>query len=243
MKRIALLFILFLGSRCYSQTYNERSAVLEVGYGVAVPFGKFESTDVMDSASGYATSGTNLNVMFSYLVNKHVGVAAMISSSVNRLNEGGIKSKFQNYAEGIEGVVSDMHFSKWSTTAYLAGCYLTYPLQKASVNFQLLAGYARTEYPDMNVIVYSHLDSNAVEINQTASGVASAFCFVAGAGLKYNISDIMCLCVNADFLSTYPEFEKITTTNTFLRSTPDEFHKMHYRVSLLNVTAGIGFRF
>jgi len=72
-KRFVLLFILVSGSLCYSQTYNERPAVLEIGYGVSVPFGKFESVDLNDSASGYATAGTTLNVMFTYLVNKNLG--------------------------------------------------------------------------------------------------------------------------------------------------------------------------
>lgn len=243
MKRLLVLFILVYNTPCFSQTYNERSAVLEIGYGVAVPFGKFESTSVTDSASGYATAGTNLNVMFSYLVGKNFGVAAMISSSANRLNTEGIKNKFETYADKIEGNVSDLHYEKWSTIAYMAGGYVTYPLQKASFNLQLLAGYSRTTYPELNAVIYSKLDSNAVEVSQYASGVASAFCLNAGAGLKYNISDIMCLCVNANFLSTYPEFESVVTTSTFQSGTPDEYHKVHQRVSLLNVTAGIGFRF
>ena len=242
-KRFTVVFILAASTCGYAQTYNERSAILEIGYGVAVPFGKFESTEVSDSASGYATAGTNLNVLFTYLLNKNVGVSAMITSSSNRLNTSGVKNKFQYYADDIEGVVSDLHFKKWNTIAYMAGVYVTKPLQKASFNLQLLAGYSRTEYPEVNAIIYSKLDSNAVEVNQYATGIASAFCFNLGAGLKYNISDIMCLSVNANFLSTYPGFESVITTSTFQSSTPDEYHKRHQRVSLINATAGIGFRF
>src|SRR6188768_3914477 len=116
MKRLLLFFLLLNSLQCLSQTYNERAALLEIGYGVAIPFGKFEASDVNDSASGYATSGTNLNVLFTYMVSKKIGVSAMISSSVNKLNEGGIKSKFNVYAERIgDAVVSDMQFAKWNT--------------------------------------------------------------------------------------------------------------------------------
>jgi hypothetical protein len=243
MKRLLAIFILITGGPCFSQTHNVRDALLEIGYGVSVPFGKFENAVVTDSASGYATAGTNLNVFFTYLVNKKLGVAAMVSSSVNRLFTTGVKNRYQTYADKIEGVVSDMHLGKWNTMAYMAGGYFTYPLGKASFNLQLLAGYSRTEYPEVNVIIYSKLDSNAVEVGQSASDVASAFCFNAGAGLKYNISEIMCLSVNANFLSAYPKFESVVTTSSFQSSTPDEVHKVHQRVSLLNATVGVGFRF
>src|SRR5689334_5808021 len=109
MKRIIPFFICLAALTSEAQTYNERSAILEIGYGVAVPFGKFEAATVSDSASGYATGGTNLNVMFTYMVGKKAGVSAMISSSVNRLSEGGEKGKFQAYADRFGGIVSDMH--------------------------------------------------------------------------------------------------------------------------------------
>jgi len=244
MKRVILVFILLAGQQCFSQTYNERNAVLEIGYGVAVPFGKFESTDLTDSASGYATSGTNLSVMFTYLVNKNVGVAAMISSSANRLNTTGVKDRFNLYAMNNNvGIVSDISFEKWSTMSYMAGGYLTYPLQKASINFQLLAGYSRTTYPEVDVILYKDTNFDAISVIQSAPEVASSFCLDAGVGLKYNISDIMCLCVNVNYFSSYPEFESVVTTSTYNGNTPDEIHKVHQRISLLNATAGIGFRF
>ena len=244
-KRLVFVFILFSAGVGYSQTYNERPAVLEIGYGVSVPFGKFEATDVNDSASGYATAGTCLNVMFTYLINKNLGVAAMIKSTANRLYTEGVKGRYDRYLdENIPGaVISDIHFEKWNTTAYMAGGYLTYPLQKASFNLQLLAGYSRTKYPETDVTVFKDTSFDAISINQSSDEVASAFCINAGAGLKYNISDIMCLCVNANFFSSYPEFEKVVTSSTYQGNTPDEYHKVHQRISQLNVTAGVGFRF
>src|SRR5262245_55657122 len=113
MKRFILLFILFQAILVSAQTYDDRSSILEIGYGVAVPFGKFESSDISDSASGYATAGTNLNVMFSYLLNKSIGISAMISSAVNRLFTTGIKERYESYADKIEGDVSDISFEKW----------------------------------------------------------------------------------------------------------------------------------
>jgi opacity protein-like surface antigen len=244
-KRLVILFILVSGSLCYSQTYIDRPALLEIGYGVSVPFGKFESTDVNDSASGYATAGTCLNVMFTYFVNKNLGVAAMINSTVNRLFTEGVKNKFDQYLdENIPGaVISDIHLEKWNTMAYMAGGYVTYPLQKASFNLQLLAGYSRTKYPDVDVTVFKDTSFDAISVSQSSDEVASAFCINVGAGLKYNISEIMCLSVNANFFSSYPEFEKVITSSTYLGSTPDEYHKVHQRISQLNVTAGVGFRF
>lgn len=244
MKRLAFVFIVFASKVCYSQTYNERAVVLEIGYGVSVPFGKFESTDVTDSASGYATAGTNLNVMFSYLVNKNAGVAAMISSSANRLNTEGMKNKFNRYIDENIGsaVISDIHFEKWNTMGYMAGGYVTLPLQKASFNLQLLAGYSRTKYPESDVTIFKNTNIDAISVTQGSDEVASAFCINVGAGLKYNISDIMCICVNANFFSSYPEFEKVVTTSSY-PGTSDEYHKVHQRISQLNVTAGIGFRF
>jgi hypothetical protein len=243
MNRLIFFFLLAGSSACFSQTHSDRSAILEIGYGVAAPFGKFESIDVNDSASGFATAGTNLNVLFTYLVNKRVGIAAMISSSVNRLNESGTKNKFQVFADRIPGTVSDMQLAKWSTMAYMAGAYLTYPMKKASFNFQVLAGYSRTEYPEADVTIFKDTIIDPVVVNQSASGVASAFCFNAGAGIKYNISEIMCLSVNANFFSSYPEFENVMTEAYINGDRYEEFHKVHQRISLLNVTAGVGFRF
>lgn len=244
MKRLLLIFLLLLSEQCISQTYNERSALLEIGYGVAIPFGKFESIDVNDSASGYATSGTNLNVIFTYMVSKKIGVSAMISSSVNKLNETGIKNKFNVYAERIgDAFVSDIQLAKWNTTAYLAGVQYIHPLQKAAFNLQLLAGYSRTEYPEVNVIIYKDTSIDPVTADQFAESVASAFCLNVGAGLKYNVSDIMCINLNANYFSAYPEFEDVVTQSTVNGIKTEEKFSYHQRISLLNVTVGVGFRF
>jgi len=244
MKRLTLFFLLTTSIQCLSQTHNERAALLEIGYGVAVPFGKFEQSDVNDSASGYATSGTNLNVTFTYMVSKKIGVSAMISSSVNKLNEGGVKEKFNVYAERIgDAVVSDMQFAKWNTTAYLAGAQYIHPLQKAAFNIQLLAGYSRTEFPEVNAIVYKDTSIDPITVDQYAESVASAFCFNLGAGLKYNVSDIMCINVNANYFSAYPEFDDVTTIGKVNGNTEEEVYSYHQRISLLNVTVGVGFRF
>ena len=155
MKRLLFIFLLLPSLECLSQTYNDRAALLEIGYGVAVPFGKFELSDVHDSSSGYATSGTNLNVIFTYMVGKKMGVSAMLSSSVNKLNETGVKNRFDLLAERLGGeFVSDIQMAKWNTTAYMAGASYIHPLQKAAFNLQLLVGYSRTEYPEVNAIIY-----------------------------------------------------------------------------------------
>jgi hypothetical protein len=245
MKRLLIFFLLTQSFQVMSQTYNERSALLEIGYGVAIPFGKFEASDVNDSASGYATSGTNLNVIFTYMVNKKIGVSAMISSSVNKLNEGGVKNKFNEYAGRIsnDAVVSDIQLAKWNTTAYLAGAQFIQPLQKAAFNVQMLFGYSRTEFPESNVIVYKDTSIDPITVDQYAESVASAFCFNIGAGLKYNISDIMCINVNANYFSSNPEFDDVKTIGVINGNTEEEVYSYHQRVSLLNVTVGLGFRF
>jgi len=244
MKRLFSVFLLLMSLHGFSQTYNDRAALLEIGYGVAVPFGKFESIDVNDSASGYATSGTNLNVLFTYMLNKKIGVSAMISSSVNKLNETGVENKFNVFAERLgDAFVSDMQLAKWNTIAYMAGAQFIHPFQKAAFNLQLLAGYSRTEYPEANVIIYKDTSIDAVTADQYAESVSSAFCINAGVGLKYNVSDIMCLNVNANFFSAYPEFDDIKTVSTVNGITTEEIHSYHQRVSLLNVTVGVGFRF
>ena len=244
MKRLLVFFLLTVSLECTSQTYNERAALLEIGYGVAVPFGKFESIDVNDSASGYATSGTNLNVMFTYMVNKKIGISAMISSSVNKLNETGVKNKFNVLAERIgDAFVSDIQLAKWNTTAYMAGAQFIHALQKAAFNFQLLAGYSRTEYPEVNVIIYKDSTIDPVTSDQYAESVASALCINVGAGLKYNVSDIMCINVNANYFTAYPEFDDVITTTTVSGVITNEKYSYHQRISLLNVSAGVGFRF
>ena len=244
MKRLLFIFLLLLTIQCFSQTYNERAALLEIGYGVAVPFGKFEASDVKDSASGYATSGTNLNVIFTYMVGKKIGVSAMLSSSVNKLDEAGVKNRFNLLAERLGGeFVSDIQMAKWNTTAYMAGASYIHPLQKAAFNLQLLVGYCRTEYPEVNAIIYKDTIIDPITADQYAESVASAFCFNVGAGLKYNVSDIMCINVNANYLTAYPEFDDVTTISKVNGDIYEEKFSYHQRISLLNVTAGVGFRF
>lgn len=245
MLKPAFVFLFALSGICNAQTSLERPASLAIGYGVAVPFGKFESTDVNDSASGYSTAGTCLNVSFVYLLNNNIGVAAMINSTANRLNTEGVKNKFRQYLdEHIPGaVISDIRFEKWKTMAYMAGIYIRQPLQRASLNLKFLVGYSRTKYPETDVTVFKDTSFDAISVIQSSDEVISAFCFTLGAGLRYDISDIMCLCVNADFFSTYPEFKEVVTTSTFQGNTPDEIHSVRQRVSLLNITAGVGFRF
>jgi len=244
MKRFILLFLLTASLQCISQTHNERAALLEIGYGVAIPLGAFEKSDVKDSASGYATSGTNLNVIFTYMVSKKIGVSAMISSSVNKLNEGGVKEKFNIYAKRIgDAFVSDIQYAKWNTTAYLAGGQFIQPLQKAAFNFQLLAGYSRTEFPEVNAIIYKDSLIDAITVDQYAESVASAFCFNVGAGLKYNVSDIMCINLNANYFSANPEFDDVKTIGKVNGNTEEEVYSYHQKISLLNVTVGVGFRF
>ncbi len=241
MKYFILASLSFFVSNVVAQKYNERPTTLGIDYGVAIPFGKFGAGEIADSSSGYATGGTNLNVNLSWLLSENIGVAAMISYSVNGQNSTTVRSRYDVYAKRISDtcVVSDLKLKKWSTMAYMAGGYFSYPLQKASFNFQLLLGYSKTEYPEADVIIYKDTSIDAIEVNQSAIG-ASSFCFDVGAGLKYNISEIMYISVDANYFSAYPEFEKVVTTSTL---DPDETFKLNQHISLLNVTAGIGFRF
>lgn len=240
MKKIRLLFLLLVPFfPAIAQHYDDKTTVVSVNYGIAVPLGKFASTDAGDSLSGFAIGGTNLNAYASYRVSENIAITGMISASSNRINESAYKQIYKPALDTLDGAISDFQSKKWYTVAYLGGVNFELPFKAIAIEARLLAGIAKTELPEVDVTIYSQHYTDAVRIVDETKA-ARAFCFNIGAGIRYTVSEIMFIGIHGDFFSTKQKYTDRVTVSSIA---DDSFHNLTRQVSLMNATFGIGFRF
>src|SRR5450432_4200332 len=102
---LPILFLIVLNS--YSQKENAKSN-LSVSFGPCVPVGAFANKDIYSSTSGVEKIGEAVNISYTYLVDKHFGIAATLLGQRNAINVKSFEGAFSNqkFYDGFYAVTS-----------------------------------------------------------------------------------------------------------------------------------------
>lgn len=266
-KALLVVAILAIGSLAYAQ--NNRSS-LTIGVGAAVPVGKFGHTEINNSASGFAKTGTLLSVGYTRSGSKTLWLEASLQFQQNPLNTKAMDEGFSRtrFYHGVfvgttpqqPGSFPDTLFENWKfkndnwiTATLLLGINGKYPLGSSNKVFaraKLMLGPVYVSSPEIDGT--STAPNGATYLKQTdASGWGVAF--TAGGGIEYDLNDRLYFITNIQsFFTTSIKFKDIDATLTSYSGPPNNLNttimqssmrgNAKQTVSTLNASVGLGLR-
>lgn len=229
--RFFLPFVLACLMYCTCQAQNDRGyAGLSVG--AALPLGDFGDRKGFNQNSGLATMGSAVELSAGILLGQHIGIATLIRRQSHGIDDNVIKSRFSG--RNSLSVESE----NYRLTSFMGGLYTSFPISEQwSLDFRFLFGFAISRFP--NVDISGPSDANGWPFTvRLASKSADALALDAGAGLRYHISDQLCLLLSIDYWNTSPSInisQSGTSGNQGMRLEIEE-------IITLNAALGIAWR-
>ena len=186
--------------------------------GPSFPVGDFLSKTLTNTEAGFAQTGLSLDMSYLRSIDDNFGIAVSTFYNMNGLD---IKKVEQEY--GITGVKAD----HWQYIGLTAGPVFTIPASdKTKIDFKVMGGIATANSPEIN-----YDGTLAVKEDWATSAV-----FQAGAGLRTDVSSKLIFFGGLDYKYLRPSFAVVAGTG-------EVGENAKQRMSTLNLTVGLGFRF
>jgi hypothetical protein len=187
--------------------------------GAGFPVGDFGSNTLANEEAGFAKTGFNVGVQYVYKLGKNLGVGAgafynffNASKSVSIPNNGGSTS---------------VSLDHWQYYGLVIGPTVTVDLdEQVSLDLRAMAGIASANAPRVKL-------QNTALVKEDWS---STSVLQGGANLRVKMNNSrLYIFANMDFTYLYPDFTVTSYDNSFTE-------KIKQRMSVLNLTGGVGFR-
>lgn len=198
---IAIIFVIVSFSMVSkAQHISTKDGFISISLGAAIPTGDFGDDDNANVDAGFAQGGAAVNLInFGYLFSKNIGITAMLSGAAFPMDDASLGNN-----------------PLWSYGTFLVGPLFTIRNNERPTEFDF-----RFMFGSMNAQLDLDDGSNPFE----GDGGAVAI----GAGMRYNLSDLIGISGNLDIISGTAEFDVFGT-------------KTEQTLSSANVTVGIVFR-
>jgi hypothetical protein len=206
-KWIAFFCIFYLSFTNIHAQANKWS--LGIGLGVASPIGKFGDTDIFDSASAFATTGPALNLQVDYKLNRYIGFSILLTGQQNTVDTKTMATKFQ---KSVYGAFFNISSGDWNIGKIMGGVSFSVQIdEKQKLNFsaRIMAGVLKTTLPKITITEAYYSDSLGNVAISTFSKEKHplnwTFAYLAGLGLRYNLSKNFFLLATVDYSASSPE--------------------------------------
>lgn len=221
MKKILLILIVCtIGLRMDAQQHKQcgpSKYQLYAHYGVSLPVGAFSKPDPLtDNKAGMADPGYSLNMTGMYVLQPQLGVAATVFYTYNRVDNSTFK--------GTEGYPEMDHWQMVGLTGGLV--FMLSPVEKIRTSLRFMTGFANVNMP--KTMKYGQV---LVKEDWSPGVVVQG-----GIDFKYAFVPKVFVFAGADYLYTKPTFSVKSTDGTVSIEAVQP-------ISLLNLSAGIGFGF
>ncbi|HYG14902.1 MAG TPA: hypothetical protein VEC12_04045 [Bacteroidia bacterium] len=238
MKTKILIVILFLfgSGKLYSQEDLEtHNAFIGISLGPSMPVGDFASKDIDNQSAGFASSGAIFDINFTYNISRNWGFTASLRGQSNPFDENAFENELENENPGTLWTI---HSEQWSIGGLLIGAVRGIPISEDSrVEIRAMFGFLRATLPNVEWTGRQGL----IELSgKTYSASASAFTGLIGVGYRYNITSMLALTVNADYLGAQPEFRDVKTATNYNTVRRETFRQ---KFGSINFGVGLGFLF
>jgi opacity protein-like surface antigen len=210
---VAALLVCFAVTAQDKKVVKEKKSAISFNMGPAIPLGDFESTDETNVNAGFAKTGFNLNLNYDYMFVKNVGFTFNFLYGYHNLHK---------------ELLIDVNFSDLDHYQYIGfmfGPKFTGNISpKTDVNFRVLGGVGIANSPELVIAGETWMPGDW----------ASSFGWKIDGDVRFNMKKNVFLMLNLGYTQMRPEYELDILP-------PGEIVEMH--VSVLNINAGIGFKF
>ena len=228
---MAVVFISVTSVRAQDKGY------LAVSLGPAIPTGDFASTNMDNRAAGYAKVGANVDITFTYKIDKYFGVVAMLRGQAHKMDAQALAEEMVKQIPA-DNISVRTEAESWSVGSLLIGSYGSFPIQKdLSIESRLMVGLVSAKAPKTTFNISTPEEGTAWIKQSSATG--TTFGYLVGAGLKYNIGTKMCVLANIDYLGATPKYKNVELTSSFGDSEKGDYYQS---LGSFNIGFGIGYR-
>ncbi len=234
MKRILFLISILLLTAW--QTFSQDKGYFAIAMGISIPEGDFASNDPDNSSAGLAKAGFMFDLSFASKLGDTYGIAGLIRGQALGTDAQAIADQLSvMFPFGTNGTVES---GAWSAGSYLAGVYGSWPWSsKTSADARLMIGLMSAASPEFNIDILADGEIFWIK-EQSATG--SSVALMAGAGLKYNAGEKLCILLNLDYLYAKPKFKDVETTSSMgIRN----YVTFSQPMGTINLGLGVGYRF
>lgn len=224
-KLLVLLLALLVSSAMLAQGSRKsvnRNSFLAFQAGPSFPLGDFKSSDAKNENAGFAKTGYNIGLNYTYLLNAQAGLTAGVF--YNRYPTKDVEFEI-DMGDGTRTIT--MKMDNWQFYGITAGPALNFEVAKnINTGIRVMGGIANARTPeikyDNSVMLYSDWGIGAV--------------LQGGIDLRLGLGSNVYVVLNADYLYMNPQFQPTDFND-------EQTEKVHQKISVLNTTAGIGIRF
>ncbi|MBL0357693.1 MAG: outer membrane beta-barrel protein [Chitinophagaceae bacterium] len=199
--------------------------------GPSFPIADFSSTDMTNNANaGFAKTGFVLNLSYGYEIKNNFGLTAGLL-----YNKYDVDSKKIVFTDPETHDVIPVNLDHWQFYGVTAGPMYTFKAgNKVKVDLKVMGGIVNANAPLIQVL----------SLNITNDAWHTAPVLQAGVNFRMGVGKKMFIMTSADYLYLDPTF-KYTYTDIIsgvpgIDRITEEFHQ---KMNIINVTAGIGFKF
>jgi hypothetical protein len=237
-KSLLAVFLFFYISTAFAQdTIPHTRGYIGLAFGAGFPIQSFVKKDFNLTESGFANTGSNLQLNFSYYLFKHISVLARANINTNPYDVYEL-AKSYNTKDTFEDIHYSVSSNNWYCAGGLLGLSYTIPINKFSVELHALGGYQYAESPSVKIALYNGNDSSIVRLTK---GTGSGFMWTAGAAIGYQISTRFSAAAGLEYYAYRGKFSnsQVLVDDKPLASRDDFF----MNIFLLNATAAIRYHF
>ena len=248
-----IIILLFVTANLKAQTDSKTGdnsgakSFISFSGGAAIPMGNFAKTDASGpisgsytTTSGFAKTGTHFAIDGAYYFSHYVGIGGALSTSAFSVDT---KTIAAGYLENYDCDSASSKARKYNTFNIFIGPYFSFSISKLTIDLRVLGGISRTLTPDIFGTVINQ--NNGPNEGSTStfvqtSGIASAFGFQSGIGLRYSICEHLMLSLRGDYFYSKPNlsFDNVNRSNTGRILT-----SYNQPISGISTTFGIGYQF
>lgn len=206
--------------------------------GPSVPVGDFgkatltNNTGIFeDREAGFAQTGFTAGITYQYQLQKNFGLAATAFYNNNKLNSNRFVDEINKMLAETGITISGIKLDHWQWYGITAGPVLNQAFtEKLAADITIMGGVANVNSPKATV-------EGVMLVNEDWS-VAPVL--GANGSLRYDVSNNMFLLLNASYQYMKPKFTMTYNPELTMNSASE---KSQQQIEVLNVSAGIGFRF
>jgi hypothetical protein len=227
-----------------------KSFYLELAIGSFFSVGKFANKTytptyniLNNNPSGLAKTGAGISLSLGYRINKSASVILILGGSQNKQDV----KPYENYLKQQYGnnITTSVSTGNWKIGRIMAGGSLSIPVTKAGKLYvlpKIFAGICKTTIPGYS---FTAIDNNGLITGETRSkeNLNWAFCYQAGAGLKYAISSKFYFTFDMNYFGTTHVVKYNYNPNFPVPGPATASGKRKYAISSVNTLLGVGINF
>jgi hypothetical protein len=213
----------------------------DVGYvsfsaGPSIPIGDFSDNNVKNTNSGYAISGSKMELNAGLRLVKAVSLGAKLFYSINGYDASTLKGKLE-----IEnpGTIWKASGRSWDIYGGMIGLSYSFPLtKKLASDVKFLSGIMQSSIPQMTI---TGSDGSTITEDKKSS---TSFVYMISAGGHYPIGRLIDLIGNIEYLSSTPTFDivnKVSNASGITTNTTTSSYKQN--IGLLSFNLGFRVKF